>query len=96
MNVLQYAIIWNVWHLLSVWYLSGKNDCYLWTADPSKQNQERADGITVEGTAYALLTAVELGHTRWADQTACWLSTQENYSGGFKSSQVTGLLDWIA
>lgn len=50
--------------------------------------------ITVDATAYALLTAVELGHTSSADKIACWLTTQENYFGGFKSSQVTGMLDW--
>lgn len=73
--------------------LSDKNSCYLWTTDANPKNQEHADAITVETTAYALLTAVELGHTKEADKAACWLTTQENYFGGFKSSQVIGILD---
>ncbi|XP_068999108.1 complement C4-B [Embiotoca jacksoni] len=78
-----------VWTKLISKVTKGENDCYLWTADRSPQNQKNADAITVETTAYALLTAVELGHTKWADQIACWLTTQENYFGGYKSTQDT-------
>lgn len=86
----QCAIVWKYHHfyLLSISKLSGKNGCYLWTTDANPQNQKRADAITVDATSYALLTAVELGQTERADKTACWLTTQENYLGGFKSSQV--------
>ncbi|KAM7383630.1 hypothetical protein PAMP_003265 [Pampus punctatissimus] len=77
-----------VWTKLQTIATKGKNGCYLWTADPSKQNQEN-DGMTVETTAYALLTAVALGHTKWADKIACWLTTKETYSGGYISSQDT-------
>ncbi|XP_044063498.1 complement C4-B isoform X2 [Siniperca chuatsi] len=76
------------WTKLQALATEGKNGCYLWTTD-ANQNRERADGITVETTAYALLTAVELEHTKWADSAACWLTTQENYFGGFKSTQDT-------
>uniref|UniRef100_A0A8C9WYA0 Complement C4B (Chido/Rodgers blood group) n=1 Tax=Sander lucioperca TaxID=283035 RepID=A0A8C9WYA0_SANLU len=69
--------------------LSMCNGCYLWTVDASPQNQANADAMTVETTAYALLATVELGETEWADRTACWLITQENYAGGFKSTQDT-------
>uniref|UniRef100_A0A8C9WYZ5 Complement C4B (Chido/Rodgers blood group) n=1 Tax=Sander lucioperca TaxID=283035 RepID=A0A8C9WYZ5_SANLU len=69
--------------------LSRENGCYLWTVDASPQNQANADAMTVETTAYALLATVELGETEWADRTACWLITQENYAGGFKSTQDT-------
>lgn len=44
--------------------------------------------MTVDSTSYALLAAVELGKKMWAAKTACWLTTQENYLGGFKSSKV--------
>lgn len=80
-------------YLFSISKLSGENGCYLWTTDASSQNQKKADAITVDATSYALLTAVELGKTMWADKTACWLTTQENYLGGFKSSQVILMLD---
>ncbi|XP_034030928.1 LOW QUALITY PROTEIN: complement C4-B [Thalassophryne amazonica] len=66
-----------------------ENDCYKWAANPGTAHKERADAITVETTAYALLTAVAHEQFEWADKTACWLITQENYFGGFKSSQDT-------
>uniref|UniRef100_A0A673XNZ9 Complement C4B (Chido/Rodgers blood group) n=1 Tax=Salmo trutta TaxID=8032 RepID=A0A673XNZ9_SALTR len=47
------------------------------------------EAITVETTAYALLTAVAHKDTEWADSAACWLTSQENYGGGFKSTQDT-------
>ncbi|XP_074510063.1 complement C4-B [Sebastes fasciatus] len=79
----------STWTKLQSLATEGKNGCNLWTADASPKNQKRADAITVETTAYALLAAVELGHIEQADKTACWLTTQENYFGGFKSSQDT-------
>uniref|UniRef100_A0A3B3ZXL7 Uncharacterized protein n=1 Tax=Periophthalmus magnuspinnatus TaxID=409849 RepID=A0A3B3ZXL7_9GOBI len=45
--------------------------------------------ITVETTAYALLTAVALKEVQQANKLAHWLTTQENYYGGFYSSQDT-------
>ncbi|XP_045915076.1 complement C4-like [Micropterus dolomieu] len=78
----------SAWAKLQALASEGNNGCYLWTTD-ANQNRERADVITVETTAYALLTAVELGHTEWADKAACWLTTQENYFGGYKSTQDT-------
>ncbi|XP_068592591.1 complement C4-B [Cebidichthys violaceus] len=77
------------WTKLQTLATKGTNGCYLWTANANPQNQVHADAITIETTAYALLAAVELGHTKWADQTACWLTTQENYFGGFRSTQDT-------
>ncbi|XP_070691097.1 complement C4-B [Pempheris klunzingeri] len=79
----------SVWAKLEAMATEGKNGCLLWTADASQQYQEQADAITVETTAYALLATVELERSTWADKAACWLTTQENYFGGFKSSQDT-------
>ncbi|XP_032374181.1 complement C4-B [Etheostoma spectabile] len=79
----------SVWTKLKALATEGINGCYLWTVDASPHNQANADAITVETTAYALLAAVELGYTEWADKIACWLITQENYAGGFKSTQDT-------
>ncbi|XP_039974312.1 complement C4-B isoform X2 [Xiphias gladius] len=78
-----------VWTKLQALATEGNDGCYLWTTDTSTHNKERADAITVETTAYALLTAVALKNSQWADKAACWLITQENYFGGFKSSQDT-------
>nr|AIN76766.1 complement component 4 [Oplegnathus fasciatus] len=78
-----------VWTKLQTLATEGKNGCYLWTADANPRNRETGDAITIETTAYALLAAVELGHTKWADKAACWLTTQENYFGGYRSSQDT-------
>ncbi|CAN9514332.1 unnamed protein product [Ophioblennius macclurei] len=72
------------WAKLEAMATKAESGCYHWTAVGST---DRA--IVVETTAYALLTAVELGHTKWADETACWLTSQENYYGGQKSTQDT-------
>uniref|UniRef100_A0AAQ4S3Q1 Complement C4B (Chido/Rodgers blood group) n=1 Tax=Gasterosteus aculeatus aculeatus TaxID=481459 RepID=A0AAQ4S3Q1_GASAC len=77
----------SAWTRLKTMATQDDNGCYLWTT--TQRNQVRADAITVETTAYALLAAVELGHTKEADKIACWLTTQENYFGGYKSSQDT-------
>ncbi|XP_028280659.1 complement C4-B isoform X2 [Parambassis ranga] len=78
-----------MWTKLQALSTKGKDGCYLWTTDSSPQNQKVGTAITVETTAYALLAAVELGENEWADKTACWLTTQENYFGGYKSTQDT-------
>lgn len=44
--------------------------------------------LNVETSAYALLTAVALQERESANKLAKWLTKQENYHGGFKSSQV--------
>uniref|UniRef100_H3DM71 Anaphylatoxin-like domain-containing protein n=1 Tax=Tetraodon nigroviridis TaxID=99883 RepID=H3DM71_TETNG len=77
------------WDKLMALSIKGENDCYLWTTDSSPDNQKKASAITVDSTSFALLAAVELGRSEWADRIACWLTTQENYLGGFKSSQDT-------
>ncbi|XP_036452334.1 complement C4-B [Colossoma macropomum] len=48
-----------------------------------------AVALTVETTAYALLTAMAHEDTEEARAAACFLSSQENYEGGFKSTQDT-------
>ncbi|XP_037532957.1 complement C4-like [Nematolebias whitei] len=77
------------WKKLQSRAIKDKQHCYLWTDNPSQVNKNQADAITVETTAYALLTAVELVNYDWADQIACWLTSQENYFGGYKSTQDT-------
>uniref|UniRef100_A0A3B3ZX95 Uncharacterized protein n=1 Tax=Periophthalmus magnuspinnatus TaxID=409849 RepID=A0A3B3ZX95_9GOBI len=70
-------------------YLSAKQE-----ADGSFSDANRVlhrgilAAITVETTAYALLTAVALKEVQQANKLAHWLTTQENYYGGFYSSQV--------
>nr|XP_043890779.1 complement C4-B [Solea senegalensis] len=81
--------ITRAWTKLQALAMEGKDGCYLWTTDKSPPNQGKADSITIETTAYALLTAVALQHREWADKAACWLITQENYFGGYASSQDT-------
>ncbi|XP_033957463.1 complement C4-B [Pseudochaenichthys georgianus] len=67
-----------------------ENGCNQRTANASPQNP-KPDAITVETAAYILLAAVELNQTEIADKTACWLTTQENYFGGQRSSQDTAM-----
>lgn len=47
------------------------------------------EALTVETTAYALMTALEQNDLKTAHAAACFLSSQENYEGGFKSTQVS-------
>uniref|UniRef100_A0A8C5F6K7 Uncharacterized protein n=1 Tax=Gadus morhua TaxID=8049 RepID=A0A8C5F6K7_GADMO len=63
------------------------NGCRVWKANPESSSQQ--DAITVETTAYALLTAVAHQDFPWADSASCWLVAQENYGGGFQSTQDT-------
>uniref|UniRef100_A0AAY5EH72 Complement 4B (Chido blood group) n=1 Tax=Electrophorus electricus TaxID=8005 RepID=A0AAY5EH72_ELEEL len=53
------------------------------TSKESRVAEER------QTTAYALLTALAQGDLEEAKAAACFLSTQENYEGGFRSTQDT-------
>nr|XP_023658315.1 complement C4-B-like [Paramormyrops kingsleyae] len=74
-----------------------KEECRVWhsKSDTRLQNEERhrqvppPEAITVETTGYALLAALANKDLEWADSAACWLSKQENYGGGFRSTQDT-------
>ncbi|KAM6967498.1 complement C4-B [Aplochiton taeniatus] len=87
----------RAWIKLQKLATKGEDGCRHWKANAELVNQEKpsyygpppVEAITVETTAYALLTAVQHGDTEWADAAACWLTSQENYGGGFKSTQDT-------
>uniref|UniRef100_A0A6Q2X2Z7 Anaphylatoxin-like domain-containing protein n=1 Tax=Esox lucius TaxID=8010 RepID=A0A6Q2X2Z7_ESOLU len=85
----------SAWEKLQKLATKDKNNCSGWYADAGLVKKEKAwwvptvEAITVETTAYALLTAVAHKKTEWADSAACWLTSQENYGGGFKSTQDT-------
>ncbi|KAJ8354545.1 hypothetical protein SKAU_G00221120 [Synaphobranchus kaupii] len=74
-----------------------EGDCRMWASRSDLRLANEVQGykvpppqaITVETTAYALLTAVANKDMEWADSAVCWLSKQENYGGGFKSTQDT-------
>ncbi|KAL6489631.1 hypothetical protein MHYP_G00033720 [Metynnis hypsauchen] len=74
-----------------------EGECKVWRANEgTRLAGERthylvppAVALTVETTAYALLTALAHGDTEEAKAAACFLSSQENYEGGFKSTQDT-------
>ena len=76
--------------------LCSEGECKVWRANEgTRLEAERthylvppAVALTVETTAYALLTALAHGDTEEAKAAACFLSSQENYEGGFKSTQV--------
>uniref|UniRef100_A0A3Q2CNM6 Complement C4B (Chido/Rodgers blood group) n=1 Tax=Cyprinodon variegatus TaxID=28743 RepID=A0A3Q2CNM6_CYPVA len=73
----------RAWQKLQSMVKRDKNDCYYWT------DTEAIKAITIETTAYALLAAVKIGDRSWADKIACWLVSQENYYGGYRSTQDT-------
>ena len=65
--------------------------------DPNPQNYDanrpywltqRPTAISVEASAYALLAQMEVGDYDYAGRIALWLSNQQNYEGGFVSTQV--------
>lgn len=57
--------------------------------EKNKQNVPPTMALTVETTAYALLAAIKLKDFENAKMAVCFLSSQENYEGGFKSTQVS-------
>ncbi|XP_015258224.1 PREDICTED: complement C4-B-like [Cyprinodon variegatus] len=73
----------RAWKKLQSMAKIDKTNCSYWT------NTGILDAITVETTAYALLAAVKIGERSWADKIACWLVRQENYYGGYRSTQDT-------
>ncbi|TSK34711.1 Complement C4 [Bagarius yarrelli] len=72
-------------------------DCKVWQdnddmrlLNEKKQNWvPSAVALTVETTAYALLAAIKLRDLEETKMAVCYLSSQENYEGGFKSTQDT-------
>ncbi|XP_048882908.1 complement C4-B isoform X2 [Brienomyrus brachyistius] len=76
---------------------TAEEECRVWRSksDTRLQNELRhylvppSEAITVETTGYALLAALANKDLEWADSAACWLSKQENYGGGFRSTQDT-------
>lgn len=58
--------------------------------DEKKQNLvPSAVALSVETTAYALLAAIKNKDFEEAKMAVCFLASQENYEGGFKSTQVS-------
>lgn len=58
--------------------------------DEKKQNLVPSSvALTIETTAYALLAALEHEDFEEAKMAVCFLSSKENYGGGFKSTQVS-------
>ncbi|XP_007570073.1 complement C4-B-like isoform X1 [Poecilia formosa] len=78
----------RAWEKLKSMATKDENGCYMWT---NGTDSERQNAITVETTAYALLAAVKNNNTHWANLTACWLVRQENYKGGYRSTQDTNM-----
>ncbi|KAJ8377949.1 hypothetical protein AAFF_G00250120 [Aldrovandia affinis] len=74
-----------------------EGECRMWASRSDFRLVNKAKGymvplpkaITVETTGYALLTALANKDMEWADSAVCWLSKQENYGGGFRSTQDT-------
>lgn len=68
-----------------------------WGADPSSLDESsrpywyrvRPTAIMVETTGYALLAQLALGDISYSHAIVRWLSEQQNYGGGFASTQDT-------
>lgn len=80
----------------SAFFHRSVGDCKVWRDDEDLRLHDEVKkhlvpssvALAIETTAYVLLTAVELGDFEEAKMAACFLSSQENYEGGFKSTQV--------
>ncbi|XP_077065348.1 complement C4-like [Siphateles boraxobius] len=77
---------------LSAWkklksFAKPEGECLVWRDDFNMRLVNEA--LTVETTAYALMTALEQNDLITAHAAACFLYSQENYEGGFKSTQDT-------
>uniref|UniRef100_UPI00398E8F28 complement C4-A-like n=1 Tax=Pristiophorus japonicus TaxID=55135 RepID=UPI00398E8F28 len=68
------------WQADETWLYSGEHN-------PAKAPQ--ASAITVETTSYALLQALSRKDIDYATPVAKWLTEQQNYGGGFRSTQDT-------
>ncbi|XP_024123084.2 complement C4-B isoform X1 [Oryzias melastigma] len=79
------------WRKLQSMVKEDNSGRYFWSDDPNMDSEALADGITIQTSAYALLTAVQLQERTWADKTAEWLVSQENYNGGYRSTHDTTL-----
>lgn len=74
-----------------------EGDCKVWEDDEDLRLKDEikkylvpsSEALAVETTAYVLLTAIELGDFEEAKMAACFLTSRENYAGGFKSTQVS-------
>ncbi|XP_048008850.1 complement C4-B-like isoform X9 [Megalobrama amblycephala] len=72
-----------------------EGECLVWQDDVNMQLMKKSShvppgmALTVETTAYALMTALEQNDLVTAHAAACFLSSQGNYEGGFKSTQDT-------
>ncbi|XP_052000318.1 complement C4-like [Xyrauchen texanus] len=74
-----------------------EGDCLVWRDDEKMILVNEAQpykvpsgvALVVETTAYALLTSLALKDLQTAHDAACFLTSQENYEGGFKSTQDT-------
>lgn len=74
-----------------------EGDCLVWQDDDDVRlvNEAKSNrvphrvALKVETTAYALLTALAHSDLKTAQSAVCFLSSQENYEGGFKSTQDT-------
>ncbi|PIK39889.1 complement component 3-2, partial [Apostichopus japonicus] len=63
-----------------------------WGEDIQQQDgqpQRRPSALSVETTGYALLAQIELGNSHMLEILQTGLSTQQNYGGGFVSTQDT-------
>lgn len=85
----------NVLYVESVTFHPVKNTRY-WGADPSSLDESsrpywyrvRPTAIMVETTGYALLAQLALNDISYSHAIVRWLSEQQNYGGGFASTQV--------
>ncbi|KAG5269340.1 hypothetical protein AALO_G00200920 [Alosa alosa] len=69
---------------------TSKNMCF-WAPKKAQSPdvKARADPLSLETTAYALLQTLAVGDTQYARKIASWITEQRKFGGGFHSTQDT-------
>ncbi|XP_059826670.1 complement C4-like [Hypanus sabinus] len=70
-------------------YDSDRNMRHWHTTPSDGEEPPHASALTVETTAYSLLQALKRGNVEYARPIVEWLTEQQNYGGGFQSTQDT-------
>nr|BAU69622.1 C43 [Sphyrna zygaena] len=68
-----------------------ENNARYWKADEMPHGAQQASAITIETTSYALLQTIAMKELNYAKPIVKWLTEQQRYEGGFRSTQDTAV-----
>ncbi|XP_078073656.1 complement C4-like [Mustelus asterias] len=68
-----------------------ENNARYWKADETPHGAQQASATTIETTSYALLQTITMKELNYAKPIVKWLTEQQGYEGGFRSTQDTAV-----